>query len=79
MTATVSAPMLWYKRGQKLWKDGKPCPPKPSDECTGLEDHSLLWIGWRVACAMDHMDRCEVARRLNMPEPEFSDAPTTPA
>lgn len=71
----LSPAYMQYRRGVKMWEDGKPCPPKPSDECTGLEPHSLLWIGWRMGLAMDWMKRCEVAEALNMPKPEFVDAP----
>jgi hypothetical protein len=71
MGKVISPRFLQYQRGEKLFRDGKPCPPKPSDECTGLEPHSILWIGYRVAKAMDFMKRCDVARALNMPEPEW--------
>lgn len=73
-----SSEYLSYRRGAKMWEDGKPCPPKPDDDCTGLEPHSLLWIGWRVRLATDWMTRCDVARKLNMPEPELVDQPRQP-
>lgn len=69
--AVVSAAYLQLQRGRKLFLDGKRCPPKPDDNCTGLEPHSLLWIGYRVAKALDWMKRRDVAEQLNMPEPDW--------
>lgn len=73
MGRVVSNARLMYEKGEKLFRDGKPCPPKPSDDCNGNEPHSLLWIGYRVAKGMDWMCRREIAAKLNMPEPEWKE------
>lgn len=73
--SVVSFQVAQYYRGERLFLDGKPCPPRPSDDCTGCEPHSILWIGYRVAMAMDFMERCKIAEQLNMPAPEWPEPP----
>ena len=61
-----------FKRGKKLRKDGKPCPPKPHDDAADTEPGFFEWIGYRTEMAQEHARACKVAEMLNCPKPEFT-------
>lgn len=62
-----------FERGRKMRRDGKPCPPKPSDDCDGTELHAALWIGYRVELNDEHSKKCAAADLLGAPHPPFKE------
>lgn len=62
--AVVSDLTLAYQRGRRLWRMGKPRPPRPDDEddCTSAE--FWCWCGYMTARGVDYLKRCELAEKM---------------
>lgn len=69
----ISERELAFYRGRKMRRDGKPCPPKPADECDGTEPESLLWIGWRVEMMIEFESAERAARLVGIVSVDFCD------
>jgi hypothetical protein len=50
-------------RGIKLWESGGDFPPRPADDDV-LSDIGHTWLGFMMARAYDHIERCRIANAL---------------
>lgn len=70
MTNIVSNNTRILLTGRRMRKLGRPCPPKPAEDCKPWSEEELLWIGYRVELAMQWLKQKKVAEMCGGPIPE---------
>lgn len=50
-----------FARGARAWERGEPCAWVPLHDAGDVFE---FWSGWRMACAMDYLRRCEIAEQM---------------
>ena len=61
--SVVSPSRLAFERGQKMWADRKPRPPRPTDD-DDMSQAFWLWCGYMTARGVDWNRRMRLAKQL---------------
>jgi hypothetical protein len=61
----ISHDEVLLERGRKLFRDGEPMPPRPTDE-NDCEPAAIVWYGWMLARAAKMRERWRVMDLLGV-------------